>query len=656
MRYIFAVSLLAATSVFAQAQTAEPGSRPEQLQNQQQAPSPQQPPDSTQQPPQQQQQPPAQPPAAQQQPPDSNQQQTPPAQSAPDASQQQNPPQQQAPTAQPTQPAQQPPDTTQQQTPPAQQSPAPEQQPAPPIQQPTATPAQPDTTPAQQPPAPQLTRPKIATTNAVELFRGPTISEVYCSGFITRQSVKPSAVIVTGYRAPDQIQYARGDYIYLKGSDLEEGREYLLLRHMRDPNRFESFRGQLSMLKSLGEMYQDLGRIKVTSLRKRVAIAHIESSCSDAMPGDIAIPFQERPRPEFRQTSFDPFAPPNGKTTGRIVMGHDLDTLVGTHRQVYLNIGEAQGVKPGDYFRVTREYSRVAQSPTESLPFQEPPYDETQKDPPKYDFKKEAENLPRLSEGELMVLSTTSNSATALTTFAPEEIELGDVVEMIDTTPLPPLEVAESAVPEPPTISCSVSRSSIVVGETSNITCNGVAEEGHTLEYSYQASAGQIAPRESRATLTGTAPGPVTVTATAVDDRNLSAQTTVNVDVAAPSGTTTATTTAAAPESPTTSTTPMMLNELTFKPNSVYVDNRAKAVLDDDALRLKRDASATLMIEGSSNPSEKEGLADKRAENAKTYLVRSKGIDAGRIQTRAAQTKTGAKVGVILVPAGAPQQ
>ena len=99
-----------------------------------------------------------------------------------------------------------------------------------------------------------------------------------------------------------------------------------------------------------------------------------------------------------------------------------------------------------------------------------------------------------------------------------------------------------------------------------------------------------------------------------------------------------------------------MLNELTFKPNSNYVDNRAKAVLDDDALRLQRDASATLMIEGSENPKEKEGLAAQRAENAKTYLVRSKGIDAGRIQTRAAEAKTGAKVGVILVPAGTPPQ
>ena len=97
-----------------------------------------------------------------------------------------------------------------------------------------------------------------------------------------------------------------------------------------------------------------------------------------------------------------------------------------------------------------------------------------------------------------MVLSTTANTSAALTTYVPEDIHLGDDVEMIDATAIAPPPPPASAAPEPPTISCSVSRSPIQVGETSNITCNGTAEEGHTLAYSYQASAGQIAPRENR--------------------------------------------------------------------------------------------------------------------------------------------------------------
>ena len=567
MRYILAVSLLAATPLFSQDQTPAQSSSPEQLQTQQQAPPPQQPAPS--------QESPSQPATPQ-----------PPPQAAP-----------------------------------SQEAPS---QPAPPQ------------------PAPQAAPPRVAATNLPQRFNGPTLADIYCSGFITRQDVHVSGTVIAGNYAPEQVAYAAGGYIYLKGNDVQEGREYLLLRHMQDPNKYESFPGQLSMLNRLGEVYQDLGRAKVLYIRKSVAVAQIESSCGDALPGDFIVPFQERPRPEFKQTHFDQFAASSGKTSGRIVIGRDFDTAIGNRRIVYLNVGEAQGVHPGDYFRITRDYHAVAENPAQSMAFYAPAYDDSQKNPEKFDFHKQTSDLPLRSIGELMVLSTTPSSATALTTFTRETVELGDGVEMIDATPFPPPFVPEAAPPQPPTISCSVSRSSILVGETSNITCNGVPEEGHTLTYSYQASAGQITPRDNRATLTGTAPGPVTITATATDDRNLSAQTTTNVDVQA----------AVATPVPAT---PTMLNELTFLPSSARVDNRAKAVLDDDALRLQRDAGATLILEGSANPSEKDDMALLRAENAKTYLTKSKGIDASRIQTRAAQTKTGGKVTVILVPAGSPQ-
>ena len=451
---------------------------------------------------------------------------------------------------------------------------------------------------------------------------------------------------MAGSNSPEQAAYGDHGYIYLRGNEVQEGKEYLLLRHAQDPNKYQSFPGQLGMVSRMGELYQDLGRARVLYIRKKLAVAQVESSCAEVLPGDVAVPFQERPRPEFKQTNFEQFAVPNGRTTGRVVMARDLDTLLGARRAVYLNIGEAQGVKPGDYFRITREYSSIASNPAESLPFYSPSYDPVQKNPARFDSRGQLHELPRRSVGELIVLNTTANTATALTTYVPEDVHLGDSVEMIDATPFPPPAVAAAAAAQPPTIGCSVSRSTIQVGESANITCNGTVEEGHELAYSYQASSGQITPRENRATLTGTAPGPVTVTATATDDRNLSAQTAVNIDVqAAPT----------APAAEPGPATPSILNELTFKPASGYVDNRAKAALDDIALRMQREPTATLILEGSANPSENDALALQRADNAKIYLTRSKGIDSSRIQTRAAQTKTGAKVVVVLVPAGAPQ-
>ena len=533
-------------------------------------------------------------------------------------------------------------------------TPQPETQ-APPVSPSTVPPPAVEQTPASQPAAPQAIAPteapkpttpapNVSTTNKVERFNGPTLSEIYCAGFVTREEVHPVATVLDDSRAPEQVRSHDGSYIYLKGSEVQEGKEYLLLRHTHDPNHNQSFPGQLGLLAHLGEMYQDLGRAKVIAVRKKVGVAVIESGCSETIPGDIAVPFQERPRPEFKQTHFEQFAVPNGKTSGRVVMARDLDTLLGTRRIVYLNVGEAQGVKPGDYFRALRDYGSIADNPIEALPFKAPPYDPTQKNPPNFQFHEHADQLPIRAIGEMMVLSTTPNSSAALTTYAPEDIHLGDTVEMVEAVPFPPPEAEPTTAALPPTISCSVNRSTIQVGESANITCNGVPEEGHTLTYSYQASSGQITPRDSRATLTPNAPGPITVTATAVDDRNLSAQTTVNVDVQS------------SPISPTGTLTPAMLNELTFRPSSARVDNRAKAALDDDALRLQRDANATLIIEGYANPSENDALALQRAENCKTYLTQSKGIDPSRIQTRAAEAKAGAKVVVVLVPAGVPPQ
>jgi hypothetical protein len=94
------------------------------------------------------------------------------------------------------------------------------------------------------------------------------------------------------------------------------------------------------------------------------------------------------------------------------------------------------------------------------------------------------------------------------------------------------------------------------------------------------------------------------------------------------------------------------LGELGFKPNSAYVDNRSKAFLDTVALRMQREANSTALLVGYTAPSEAARLGISRASNAKTYLTKEKGIDAGRIQVKDGG-RGGAKVDVWFVPEGA---
>jgi outer membrane protein OmpA-like peptidoglycan-associated protein len=198
--------------------------------------------------------------------------------------------------------------------------------------------------------------------------------------------------------------------------------------------------------------------------------------------------------------------------------------------------------------------------------------------------------------------------------------------------------------PRPPQISCSANPATVKPGETSTISSQGSSPDNRPLKYSYTASSGQISGNEATATLNtqgAEAGSSVNVTCTVTDDRNLSANSSTSVSVEAPP----APAPAAAPE-------PQKVNTLNFKKNSARVDNAAKAILDDVALRLQRDADAKAVIVGNVDKGENKRLAGQRASNAKAYLVKEKGIDPSRVEVRTGSTP-GTTADIWIVPAGA---
>ena len=84
------------------------------------------------------------------------------------------------------------------------------------------------------------------------------------------------------------------------------------------------------------------------------------------------------------------------------------------------------------------------------------------------------------------------------------------------------------------------------------------------------------------------------------------------------------------------------------------MDNEAKGILDDVALRMQRDPDAKAVIVGDVDPDERGGvrLAQQRAVNTKGYLTSEKGIDPSRIEVRSG-TAGGKRAEIYLVPAGA---
>jgi outer membrane protein OmpA-like peptidoglycan-associated protein len=92
-------------------------------------------------------------------------------------------------------------------------------------------------------------------------------------------------------------------------------------------------------------------------------------------------------------------------------------------------------------------------------------------------------------------------------------------------------------------------------------------------------------------------------------------------------------------------------DEISFDRNSARISNIAKAVLDQVALRMKSEPSATAMITGYAETGEKNAarLAKQRADAARTYLMTRHGLDGSRIMTDAAKDTTMGRKDVIKV-------
>jgi outer membrane protein OmpA-like peptidoglycan-associated protein len=514
-------------------------------------------------------------------------------------------------------------------------------------------PAQPQ--PAQtQPAQPQPVQPALRSQeHAANLDVGntPTRSDMYCSGFLTNEKVPDKLFVAGGHNSPDQTRFAAAiDTIFIHGQGIKEGDRYQIVREVKDTNHYEIFPGQRSALRNAGVPYLELAIVKVTDVQKSTGVANFELSCADVMPGDLAIPLVEREAPPFRKVTLDRYAPPAGKPQGRIVMAKEFDSYLGSKYKAYLNIGADKGLKPGDYLRATRTYSYSYHDPVDGLSLAAKDYDDTQKDPRRLPHD-DVSSLPRRTVGDMIVLNVQHKTATAMVLTALEEIQVGDGVEVMDISDAPvlppispsftnaPQPEAASASTVPPKINCSASPTSLRVGESASISCEAVSPDNRPVNITYVANGGKLSSNRNQATLdtTDAGPGPIAVRATAFDDRQLSASTVVTVNVES-----------AAPAAPTA----QKLMELDYKPNSGYVDNRSKAVLDDVALKLQQDPNLNVVLSGSADSGEPRSLGLQRAQNAMAYLTKAKGIDPQRIQTKAA-TEPGRKVEVWTLPAGA---
>ncbi|MGA9473701.1 MAG: hypothetical protein WBV36_14640 [Terriglobales bacterium] len=271
-------------------------------------------------------------------------------------------------------------------------------------------------------------------------YQTPTQADIYCAGFISKDKIPDAKYVNGGLQSPTSTKFEIGELVYLEGKDYQVGSLYTIVRELRDVNKYEIYGGMRKLLDTVGHPYAEVGRVRVLDTRGHSAVAQVEFSCDPINPGDVAVPFLEKPPVAFHVPGhFDRYGPPNGKLTGRIVLGKDFDTILGSGVKLYLNVGSNQGVKEGDYFRVVRNYSSTLQDPVDSLNFKARISEDTQVASPTYEASVltrgkgvniHVGDLPRRAVGEIVVLSTTPTSSSAMVVFALEDIYAGDSVEM----------------------------------------------------------------------------------------------------------------------------------------------------------------------------------------------------------------------------------
>ena len=269
----------------------------------------------------------------------------------------------------------------------------------------------------------------------------PSPHDLYCNGTITNEDVPKDTYVITGEGSNYKITFTEGDYVYLNkgaGQGVKVGDTYSVIRKVEDPTEIDWSKWQNQIIRRMGTWWEDEGRVTVTVVNPDTSIATVSNSCNYVQRGDTLLPFHERPAPPLKsEDHFDRFAPTSGKAMAMVMIGKAFQISFGTNDVFFVNLGSAQGVKVGDYFRIFRYTGTQHETAYQTRDFA---FDAATNDTiygRVYGFgvtgdkkKWNWQNTPREVIGEGIVLRTGTNSATILTTYTLRDFYVGDYVEI----------------------------------------------------------------------------------------------------------------------------------------------------------------------------------------------------------------------------------
>ncbi|MGA1869244.1 MAG: LysM peptidoglycan-binding domain-containing protein [bacterium] len=189
----------------------------------------------------------------------------------------------------------------------------------------------------------------------------------------------------------DKTNLSKFDLIYLnQGSEdnIEKGRSFTIFRSNKKVYL-------INRSKELGYLIQILGIASVTQVNKSTSIAMITQSFFEIHHDDQFMPHEKMPIPIRSK-------PENANIEGCIIESKQTKLNMSVYDIVYLDIGSADNIKPGNYFYTFRRETLVDQSTSKAAP-----------------------DVIYHKTGELSILRTEPHTSTALITKSYAPIPIG---------------------------------------------------------------------------------------------------------------------------------------------------------------------------------------------------------------------------------------
>lgn len=242
--------------------------------------------------------------------------------------------------------------------------------------------------------APEAGRNLYETIAAGEETAETSFNVTGSEGFLMEKELTPSGTIVSIHQ--NRVIAGVGDIVYTnigRSNGANVGDRYSIYRKM----------GEVSHPVTnviLGEQVMALGELQLSEVDDKASKAIITNSFQEVSPGSFLLPYHDR------KTTV-PLRAPDRDLTGYIVATQTGNQVLAVRDIVYLDLGSAQGVLPGNLLYIVRDVT-----------------------PDQRFTLAKIEKLPVDVIGALVVLKTGVNTSTAVIVKSVDTVYRGDRVEM----------------------------------------------------------------------------------------------------------------------------------------------------------------------------------------------------------------------------------